>query len=97
MNGGRKGTGGIVPFTLMLIAVAGVLGWLTWRAVDTGRVRLVSRSPSGTLVVRQEKPLLYWANVGILGLMSTGSLGLAVWIVQLACSQGRRADPAERD
>lgn len=29
--------------------------------------------------------------------MSAGSLGLAVWIVQLARSEGRRADPAERD
>ncbi|KMM17362.1 hypothetical protein [Synechococcus sp. GFB01] len=66
MNARRNGNGGIVPFTLMLIAAAGVLGWLTWRAVDTGRVRLVSRNSSGTLVVRQEKPLLYWANVGTL-------------------------------
>lgn len=97
MNSGRRGSGGIVPFTLLLIAVASVLGWLTWRAVETGRVRLVSRSASGTLVLRQEKPILYWANVGTLGLMSLASLGLAVWIVLPARSRQGSADSAERD
>lgn len=96
MNSGRNGSGGIVPFTLMLLAAACLLGGLTWRAVDSGRVRLVSRSSSGTLVLRQEKPILYWANVGILGLMSLGSLGLAAWIVLLARSQGRGGDSAQR-
>lgn len=97
MNTGRSGSGTIGAFTLMLIAAAGVLGWLTWGAVDTGRVGLVSRSSAGRIVLRQEKPILYWANVGTLGLMSLGSLGLAVWIVLPARPEARRADSAERD
>jgi hypothetical protein len=99
MNSGRSGSGGLVPLTLTLIVAASVMGWLTWRAVDTGRVRLVSRSASGTVVLRREKPVLYWANVGTLGLMSLGSLGSALWIVLLARSERRSAgaDPAEPD
>lgn len=62
----RDGT--ILPMLAFLAVIATACFWFAVRGIDRGEIRLPAKhNPASRIVVRAEKPALFWTSIGLLG------------------------------
>lgn len=84
-----KQDGTILPVLGFLALLAVACFWFAARGVERGEIRLpVKHNPASRMVLRAEKPALFWTSVGLLGAAGAGCTALAAW---LAVSRLRRS------
>lgn len=65
---------------LILLGLAGWMGWWVARGWTTGRVPFPSsKSALRRMVVRETEPAMFWVCLGLYAGVGAGSLGLIVW------------------
>lgn len=77
-----KGTGALIIFIAVFLALAGWTGWLTTRGLSGGETWFPSRSISAIhIVTRDAEPEKFWFSVGLYGVISLAALGFAAWLI----------------
>lgn len=70
---------------LILIGVAGGMGWLVVQGISQGETKMPSKHASHRRVLkREEEPVSFWAALGVYGLVGLGSGVWAGWFVREA-------------
>lgn len=86
----RRHLPAVVASVAFLLAIAGWMGWLVKRGIETGEVPfLAARGVPHRTVVRQQEPVMFWTCVGLYGAIGTGSVGLIAWGFSVAAKDSR--------
>jgi len=70
---------------VLLLGIAGAMGWFVKRGLDNGTILFPSkRSSLQRTISRQQEPVRFWLAIGFYSALGLGTGGLALWFVREA-------------
>lgn len=96
----KSQTRALLIFIIIMLGIAGGMGWLVARGLVHGETWFPSRRISHSRVVgRVQEPVMFWAAVGLYGVICCGAGGFAAWLARegLRAPDGVFRRPGLRD